>query len=145
MTNVFAIGDIANISNQMAYYAGLHAKVCVDNINKLEEKKPVAAYAGDGEPMMSVPLGPKQGFTQAKGKVLPALITSNMKGKDLFAAMSWKLMGAPRPKPGAEVKAPEDKEKKEDKAIRAKALAAALKIDEEAALKFMSEQPLRAK
>jgi len=138
--NIFAIGDCCNAGKQMAFYAGLHAKVASDSIKNLEEKKPVAVYAGDGEAMMSVPIGPKNGFTQGKGKVLPAFITSKLKGGNLLTPLSWKLMNQKAPKPEQEVKVEE--EKKENKEIKAKALAAAFKITEAEAVIIMDSQPL---
>jgi len=138
--HIFAIGDCCNVGRQMAFYAGMHAKAASDSIKNLEEKKPVVVYAGDGDPMMSVPLGPKNGFTQAKGKVLPAFLTSKLKGGNLMAPMSWKLLNLKAPKPEQEVKFEEDK--KENKEIRAKALAAAFKINEPEAVVIIDTQPL---
>lgn len=97
-THIYAIGDCANVREpKMAYHAGLHAKIAVDNIVKSLTGRTLKAYK-TGALTMVVSLGRNDGVAQISGWYLGRCLATYAKSGDLFVGKSWKEMCQTMPK-----------------------------------------------
>ncbi|XP_069741550.1 ferroptosis suppressor protein 1-like isoform X2 [Narcine bancroftii] len=97
MENIYAIGDCADIKEpKMAYHAGLHADVAVDNIVRSLTKKPLKHYK-PGSLSMLLSMGRNDGIGQLFGFHIGKFVVVPLKSKDLMVWKSWKGMGQTAP------------------------------------------------
>ncbi|XP_051897496.1 ferroptosis suppressor protein 1-like [Pristis pectinata] len=97
MENVYAIGDCADIKEpKMAYHAGLHAAVAVDNIVRSLTKKPLKIYK-PGALTMLLSMGRNDGIGQIFGFHVGKFVVVQAKSKDLLVWKSWREMGQTAP------------------------------------------------
>ncbi|XP_067876671.1 ferroptosis suppressor protein 1-like [Heterodontus francisci] len=97
MENVYAIGDCADVKEpKMAYHAGLHAVVAVDNIVNSLGKKSLKVYK-PGSLTMLLSMGRNDGIGQLYGWHVGKFIVVMAKSKDLLVWKSWKEMGQTAP------------------------------------------------
>ncbi|XP_072881674.1 ferroptosis suppressor protein 1-like isoform X2 [Hemitrygon akajei] len=97
MENVYAIGDCADVKEpKMAYHAGLHAAVAVDNIVRSLTKKPLKTYQ-PGPLTMLLSMGRNDGIGQIVGFQVGKLVVVPAKSKDMLVWKSWKEMGQTAP------------------------------------------------
>lgn len=95
--NVYAIGDCADIKEpKMAYHAGLHAAVAVENIVRSLSKKSMKIYK-PGSLSMLLSMGRDNGIGQLYGYHVGKFVVVQAKSKDLLVWKSWKEMGQTAP------------------------------------------------
>uniref|UniRef100_V9KZU6 Ferroptosis suppressor protein 1 n=1 Tax=Callorhinchus milii TaxID=7868 RepID=V9KZU6_CALMI len=98
MENIYAIGDCADVKEpKMAYHAGLHGAVAVDNIINTLKEKPLKVY-NPGALSMLLSLGRDDGIGQLYGFHAGKFIVTLAKSKDLMVWKSWKEMDQAIPK-----------------------------------------------
>uniref|UniRef100_UPI00398F245C ferroptosis suppressor protein 1-like n=1 Tax=Pristiophorus japonicus TaxID=55135 RepID=UPI00398F245C len=98
MVNVYAIGDCADVKEpKMAYHAGLHAVVAVDNIANSLREKPLKVYK-PGSLTMLLSMGRNDGIGQLYGCHVGKFIVVLAKSKDLLVWKSWQEMGQTAPR-----------------------------------------------
>ncbi|XP_026165145.1 ferroptosis suppressor protein 1 isoform X2 [Mastacembelus armatus] len=96
-SNVFAVGDCADIQEpKMAYHAGLHAAVAVNNIIKSVSGKTLTSYQ-TGSVTMLLAMGRDDGVGQFNGVRLPRFLVTLGKSRDLLLWKSWKEMRQTQP------------------------------------------------
>jgi NADH dehydrogenase FAD-containing subunit len=90
--HVYAIGDLTDLAEaKMAGYAMQHAEVVAHNITaQLRGEPPTATYRPAPDPMILLPLGPRDGVGQLPTPdgpaVAPLATVTEYKGADLFTA-----------------------------------------------------------
>ncbi|CAJ1066659.1 apoptosis-inducing factor 2 [Xyrichtys novacula] len=95
--NVYAVGDCADVNEpKMAYHAGLHAAVAVDNISKSLSGNPLTPYH-TGSVTMLLAMGHDDGVGQFNGFKLPRFIVTLGKSRDLLLWKSWREMKQKQP------------------------------------------------
>ncbi|XP_045921222.1 ferroptosis suppressor protein 1-like [Micropterus dolomieu] len=96
-SNVFAVGDCANVSEpKMAYHAGLHATVAVSNIDNSLSGKALTSYH-TGNVTMLLAMGHNDGVGQFNGLKLPRFLVALGKSRDLLLWKSWREMQQKQP------------------------------------------------
>ncbi|GCB59834.1 hypothetical protein scyTo_0010993, partial [Scyliorhinus torazame] len=97
MENVYAIGDCADVKEpKMAYHAGLHGVVAVDNIVNSLGKTSLKVYK-PGSLTMLLSMGRNNGIGQINGWHVGKFVVVMAKSKDLLVWKSWKEMGQTAP------------------------------------------------
>ncbi|XP_059215796.1 ferroptosis suppressor protein 1-like [Centropristis striata] len=96
-SNVFAIGDCANVNEpKMAYHAELHAAVAVTNIINSLRGKELTSYL-TGNITMLLAMGRDDGVGQFNGFRLPRWLVVLGKSRDLLLWKSWREMRQKQP------------------------------------------------
>ncbi|XP_037394306.1 apoptosis-inducing factor 2 isoform X2 [Pygocentrus nattereri] len=96
-TNIYAVGDCANVSEpKMAYHAGLHAAVAVTNIINSMSGKALTSYH-TGNVTMLLAMGRDDGVGQFNGYKLPRFLVTKGKSQGLLLWKSWREMGQKAP------------------------------------------------
>nr|XP_033469241.1 apoptosis-inducing factor 2 [Epinephelus lanceolatus] len=96
-SNVFAVGDCANVNEpKMAYHAGLHATVAVSNIINSLSGKELTSYR-TGNVTMLLAMGRDDGVGQFNGLRLPRCLVALGKSRDLLLWKSWREMQQKQP------------------------------------------------
>ncbi|XP_041802891.1 apoptosis-inducing factor 2 isoform X2 [Chelmon rostratus] len=96
-SNVFAVGDCANVNEpKMAYHAGLHAAVAVSNIANSLSGKELTSYH-TGNVTMLLAMGRDDGVGQFNGLKLPRCLVTLAKSRDLLLWKSWREMEQKQP------------------------------------------------
>ncbi|XP_070771769.1 ferroptosis suppressor protein 1 [Enoplosus armatus] len=96
-SNVFAVGDCANVNEpKMAYHAGLHATVAVSNIANSLSGKELSSYR-TGNVTMLLAMGYNDGVGQFNGLKLPRCLVALGKSRDLLLWKSWREMEQKQP------------------------------------------------
>lgn len=96
-SNVFAVGDCANVAEpKMAYHAGLHAAVAVSNIVNIVSGKPLTSYR-TGNVTMLLAMGRDDGVGQFNGMRVPRCLVALGKSRDLLLWKSWREMEQKQP------------------------------------------------
>ncbi|XP_036429965.1 apoptosis-inducing factor 2 [Colossoma macropomum] len=96
-TNIYAVGDCANVSEpKMAYHAGLHAAVAVTNIINSLSGKALTSYH-TGNVTMLLAMGRDDGVGQFNGYKLPRFLVTKGKSQGLLLWKSWREMGQKAP------------------------------------------------
>ncbi|XP_070697259.1 ferroptosis suppressor protein 1 [Pempheris klunzingeri] len=96
-SNVFAVGDCANVNEpKMAYHAGLHAAVAVTNITNSLNDKELTSYR-TGNITMLLAMGHNDGVGQFNGWKLPRCLVTFGKSRDLLLWKSWREMEQKQP------------------------------------------------
>lgn len=94
---VYAVGDCADVNEpKMAYHAGLHAEVAVNNIVNSLTGKALVSYR-TGNVTMLLAMGHDDGVGQFNGYKLPRFLVTQGKSKGLLLWKSWKDMGQTSP------------------------------------------------
>ncbi|UJR17285.1 hypothetical protein I4U23_004179 [Adineta vaga] len=95
-TNIFAIGDISNKENQMAYYAEIQAEYVASLIRLIEGKKSYPKeYQASQYPVMFVTVGRNGGTGQLpikSGLVVGNMLVKLIKSKDMFISRTISTM-----------------------------------------------------
>ncbi|GAM22525.1 hypothetical protein SAMD00019534_057000, partial [Acytostelium subglobosum LB1] len=103
-TNVFAMGDITNISElKTAYNALLHSGVVAKNIKRLDEAgakhRKLKKYK-PSKPLLFLSLGKDNGLSNIPGGIiLGGLITSFIKSKSVYISQCRELLNNPKSTP----------------------------------------------
>ncbi|XP_073338709.1 ferroptosis suppressor protein 1 [Pagrus major] len=96
-SNVFAVGDCANVNEpKMAYHAGLHAAVAVSNIANSLSGKELTSYH-TGNVTMLLAMGRDDGVGQFNGWQLPRFLVALGKSRGLLLWKSWREMEQKQP------------------------------------------------
>lgn len=102
--NMFVLGDASNHPTpKLGYWAGEQAKFLAKELAAAVRSKPEAftkPFPKVEVEAMMLPLGPNGGVSQLPvmcGTVVGDGITRAIKGKDMFAGMTWKNLGAKLP------------------------------------------------
>ncbi|KAI3363549.1 hypothetical protein L3Q82_012146 [Scortum barcoo] len=96
-SNIFAVGDCANVSEpKMAYHAGLHAVVAVSNIANSLSGKELTSYH-TGNVTMLLAMGHDDGVGQFNGLKLPRCLVALGKSRGLLLWKSWREMEQKQP------------------------------------------------
>ncbi|XP_031159523.1 apoptosis-inducing factor 2 [Sander lucioperca] len=96
-SNVFAVGDCADIKEpKLAYHAGLHAAVAVNNISNSVRGKELTSYH-TGNVSMLLAMGHDDGVGQFNGLKLPRFVVALGKSRDLLLWKSWREMQQRQP------------------------------------------------
>ncbi|XP_048863909.1 apoptosis-inducing factor 2 [Brienomyrus brachyistius] len=97
LSNLYVIGDCADINeSKMAYHAGLHAHVAVNNIFNSLTGKPLTTYQ-PGSMTMLLAMGYNDGVGQIYGFWLPRFLVALVKSRSLLLWKSWREMGQKAP------------------------------------------------
>jgi len=81
---VYALGDCADIEDQLAYLAGIQAKTVAGNILASIAGKDPKPYKKSAKTVMILPIGPTDGCSVFGTHIIGKTITRAFKGKNLF-------------------------------------------------------------
>ncbi|KAK2921489.1 apoptosis-inducing factor 2 isoform X2 [Channa argus] len=96
-SNIYAVGDCTNVREpKMAYHAGLHAAIAVNNIINSLSGKELTSYQ-TGNITMLLAMGRNDGVGQFNGFRLPRFLVTLGKSRDLLLWKSWKEMQQKQP------------------------------------------------
>lgn len=96
-SDIYAVGDCADVNEpKMAYHAGLHASVAVNNITNSLTGNQLTSYS-TGNVTMLLAMGHNDGVGQFAGFRLPRFVVTLGKSRDLLLWKSWREMGQKQP------------------------------------------------
>eukprot|EP00669_Euglena_mutabilis_P009680 TRINITY_DN4529_c0_g1_i1.p1 TRINITY_DN4529_c0_g1~~TRINITY_DN4529_c0_g1_i1.p1 ORF type:complete len:447 (+),score=107.19 TRINITY_DN4529_c0_g1_i1:31-1341(+) len=81
---VYALGDCADIEDQLAYLAAFQGKAVAGNILAAMNGRELKPYKKSSKTVMMVPLGPTDGVSAFGTHVIGKTVTRAFKGKNLF-------------------------------------------------------------
>eukprot|EP01132_Coremiostelium_polycephalum_P008524 gene8524-10479_t len=98
--NIFAIGDITNVSElKTAYNALFHAIVVSKNISAIEHKKSLSKHTPT-YPMLFISIGKNKGVSNIPGGIVAgSFVTKFIKSKHTYVSYCRKLLNNPKTEP----------------------------------------------